>query len=177
MTPRTRRLATPVLLLGLAVAAITGPAASAQEVEPPNLLTGTLLGTDGRAVNALLGFDWQNAEGRRIDRKGCVQSPECPLPGYASVVRVNPTLVAEGTSDTATASTTWEVPTPPGATQVFIEAYPQNEKFRTDETRYGHAMRHTRGPAPQRAAADAAARDPLRRRRDRRQHPRHRHGR
>lgn len=151
MTSRIRRLlVVPVLLLGLVAASST---AAAQEAEPANLLTGTLEGTDGRAVNALLGFDWQNAEGRRIDRHGCVQSAACPLPGYASVVRVNPTLTAEGTSDTSTATTTWEVPSPPGAVQVFIEAYPQNERFRTDEARYGHAMRHSvplphNGPLP-----------------------------
>ena len=120
---------------------------------PEPLLTGTLDGTDGRAVNALLGFDWMNGEGKRLRRDGCVASPECPVVGYGSVVRVNPTLTAVGTADTATASTTWSVQPPPGARRLFLEVYPQNERFRTDEARYGHAMRHSvvlphAGPLP-----------------------------
>ena len=123
-----------------------GPTASPSATPSPApepLLTGTIDGTDGRAVNALLGFDWMNAEGKRLRRDGCVQSPECPVVGYASVVRVNPTLTAVGTADTSTATTSWSVQPPPGARRLFLEVYPQNERFRTDEARYGHSMRHS----------------------------------
>ena len=140
MRPTTPALVAPLTALLLLV----GPAAAtAQEAPPSPLLTGTIDGTDGRAVNALLGFDWLDALGRRLDRNGCVQSPACPLRGYGSVLRVNPTLPARGTSDTATATTTWSVQPPPGAARLFLEAYPQNERLRTDEERYGHAMRHS----------------------------------
>ncbi|MCU1692716.1 MAG: hypothetical protein JWM64_1807 [Frankiales bacterium] len=124
------------------------PSASAAPSASPTppaerLLNGTVDGTDGRAVNALLGFDWLDASGRRLTRTGCVVSEACPQAGYATVIRTNQTLPATGTPDTATATTTWSAQPPPGATRLFLEVYPQNEKFRTDETRYGHAMRHS----------------------------------
>lgn len=146
-----KRLA-PLLLAPalLAPALLLAPLpASAQDAPPPStppaepVLTGTIDGTDGRAVNALLGFDWLNAQGQRIDRNGCVQSEACPLRGYATVVRTNPTVPATGTPDTATATTTWSVQPPPGAARLFLEAYPQDERLRTNEARYGHAMRHS----------------------------------
>lgn len=134
----------PLLLPALLVGAAT--AARADEVPPPPLppvLTGTVLGSDGRAVDALLGFDWLDAQGHRLDRNGCVQSAACPVPGYGTVLRVNPDLVATGTADTATATTTFSVQPPPGAARLFLEAYPQDQTHRTNEARYGHAMRHS----------------------------------
>ena len=125
---------------GFAVPAGT-PAAAADE--PRLRLEGTLDASDGRAVNALLGFDFLDAHGRRLRRDGCVQSPECPLVGYAQVVLFNSSLPPEGSVDRDAHTTTWAVDLPPGTAQVFLEAYPRNPRHITDETRYGHAMRHS----------------------------------
>jgi hypothetical protein len=141
----------PALLLGAASAARADdvppapPAPPAAPAPPPlpAVLTGTVLGSDGRAVDALLGFDWLDAQGHRLDRNGCIQSPTCPVPGYGTVLRINPDLVATGTADTSTATTTFSVQPPPGAARLFLEAYPQDETHRTNEARYGHAMRHS----------------------------------
>ncbi len=143
---RSPLLLAPFLLAALALPAAAqeapdgAPAPAPAPAEPA--LTGTIDGTDGRAVNALLGFDWLDAQGRHLDRNGCVQSEACPLRGYATVLRTNPTLPATGSADTSTATTTWSVQPPPGAVRLFLEAYPQDERLRTVEERYGHAMRH-----------------------------------
>ena len=138
---RILALTLPVLLAPLLT--LGGAPASAQEAPREPLLYGTIDGEDGRAVDALLGFDWLDAQGRRLNRDGCLQSPACPLPSYGTVLRVNPDLVATGTADTATATTTFSVQPPPGAARLFLEVYPQDETHRTNEARYGHAMRHS----------------------------------
>lgn len=137
-----RRLLPLVLPLLLPLVLLPGTA-RAQEAPPEPLVTGTIDGSDGRAVDALLGFDWLDADGRRLNRDGCPQSPQCPLPSYGTVLRVNPDLVATGTADTATATTTFSVRPPLGAAKLMLEAYPQDETHRTNEARYGHAMRHS----------------------------------
>ncbi len=139
------------LLLLLPLLGVVAPSTAVAQEQQQNVLSGAIDGTDGRAVNALIGFDFLDAQGRRLDRNGCVQSPECPVVGYASVLRVNKTLSAEGSPDRNAWATTWTMPMPEATAQVFIEAYPQNPNLRTDETRYGHAMRHgvkvpTNGP-------------------------------
>jgi hypothetical protein len=72
-----------------------------------------------------------------------VQSPECPFVGYGGVLRINERLPAEGAVDAASWTTTWSFTAPAGTAQVFIEVYPQNASYKTDESRYGHAMRHS----------------------------------
>ena len=159
--PPSRLLLPLVLPVVLPLALLGAPPAGAQEATPapsaspstsPSpapapaepLLTGTIDGTDGRAVNALLGFDWKDAQGRTLHRSGCVQDRDtCSFAGYGTVLRVNPSLPASGTSDTATATTSWSVQPPPGARRLFLEVYPQNERLRTDNARYGHSMRHS----------------------------------
>ena len=128
------------LLLALLAGLLAAPPASAQET---HLLTGAIRATDGRAVNALIGFDFLDEQGRKLRRDGCVQSPECPFVGYGGVLRVNEDLPAEGAADAESRTTSWSIAAPPGTVQVFIEAYPQNASYRTDESRYGHAMRHS----------------------------------
>ena len=107
------------------------------------MLSGAIRATDGRAVNALIGLDFLDEQGRSLRRDGCVRSPECPFVGYGGVLRVNENLPAEGSTDTATWSTSWSYTAPAGTVQVFIEVYPQNASYKTDETRYGHVMRHS----------------------------------
>lgn len=128
----------------IAGAVLTAPSASAQTGPPAGIvLEGQIDGEDGRAVNAMLGFDFVDAAGRHLRRDGCAQGPECPFVGYASVVRVNPKLTAQGSADRTGRDTSYSVPAPAGTTRVFVEVYPQNERLRTDEARYGHAMRHS----------------------------------
>jgi hypothetical protein len=119
---------------------LAAPPVSAQE---SHLLGGVIRATDGRAVNALIGLDFLDAQGRKIRRDGCVQSPECPFVGYGGVLRVNESLPAEGSTDPASWTTRWSFNAPPGTVQVFVEVYPQNAAYKTDESRYGHAMRHS----------------------------------
>ena len=129
----------PVLIALLAgILAVPAPAAAGEG----GAIFGAIDGSDGRAVNALIGFDFLDAQGRRLRRDGCVQSPECPLVGYASVLNINEKLPAEGSTDREAHATTWRMDLPAGTAQVFIEAYPR-ENYRTTETRYGHAMRHS----------------------------------
>lgn len=140
-----------LLLLVLLVAALTGvPAAVAEPVPVPGGLPvspvtfgGTIRGSDGRAVNALIGLDLHDAQGRQIDARGCIESPACPVEGYAMNVRVNRDLGAEGSPDTRHWDTTWAVQVPPNTASIYIEVYPQATGFGgTDESRYGSAMRH-----------------------------------
>ena len=128
------------LLLALLAGLLGAPPASAQEA---HVLSGVIRATDGRAVNALIGLDFLDDQGRKIRRDGCIQSPECPFVGYGGVLRINESLPAEGSTDTTTWATSWSYTAPPGTAQVFIEVYPQNASYKTDESRYGHAMRHS----------------------------------
>jgi hypothetical protein len=130
-----------LVLVALLAGLVAAPVASAQE--EPQLLSGAIRATDGRAVNALIGFDFLDEQGRKIRRDGCVQSPECPFVGYGGVLRVNENLPAEGAVDPSGWTTSWTMQAPPGTVQVFLEAYPQNASYKTDESRYGHAMRHS----------------------------------
>lgn len=129
-----------VLLLVLVATLLVAPAAGAQE---EHVLSGALRATDGRAVNALVGLDFLDEHGRALRRDGCVRGPECPFVGYGGVLRINESLPAEGSTDPASWTTTWSYTAPPGTVQVFIEVYPQNASYKTDESRYGHAMRHS----------------------------------
>jgi hypothetical protein len=103
---------------------------------------GTIDGSDGRAVNALIGIDLQDASGQVLDKNGCVRSPSCPVNSYGVVVNVNRTLPAEGSADTSTATISWSAELPDNTANVYIEVYPKNQQGVTTESRYGHAMRH-----------------------------------
>lgn len=128
-------------VLGALLAGLLAAPASAQEQS--YVLSGAIRATDGRAVNALIGLDFLDDQGRSLRRDGCVRGPDCPFVGYGGVLRVNENLPAEGAADPAGWTTTWSYTAPAGTVQVFIEVYPQNASYRTDESRYGHAMRHS----------------------------------
>src|SRR3954470_13215327 len=123
--------------------------ASSQQAAAIDTITigGVIDGSDGFAVNALLGLDLKDAAGRTLDRNGCLQT-DCPFTGYGMVVNINqgkngqPKLTAEGSSDTSTATIRWTADVPSNTTAVYLEAYPQDETLHTNEARYGHAMRH-----------------------------------
>ncbi|MCU1693810.1 MAG: hypothetical protein JWM64_2901 [Frankiales bacterium] len=152
------------LLLGLLLALTaslvpTGRPADAVTLLPQTL-SGTLLGSDGRAVGALIGIDLHDASGRQITKDGCVESRLCPVDGYAMNLRVNPDLGAEGSTDTRAWDTRWSVQVPANTASVYLEVYPQASGFGgTDESRYGSTMRHavavpTRGPVHLRLPLD-----------------------
>ena len=96
-----------------------------------------------RAVNALIGLDLKDASGQTLNADGTVRTAS----GYGLVVHINdgsagqPNLPAEGTSDSATATINWTAQVPSNTSVIYLEAYPQ-AGGRTDESRYGHAMRH-----------------------------------
>lgn len=126
----------------------------------PQVLSGTIQGSDGRAVDALIGIDLHDARGRQIDRRGCVKSAACPVNGYAMSLRVNPDLDAEGSTDLRRWTTRWSVQVPANTASVYLEVYPQAAHLKgTDESRYGSAMRHdvavpTSGPVNVRLPLD-----------------------
>lgn len=129
------------LLLSALLCGLLAAPASAQDTG--HVLSGAIRATDGRAVNALIGLDFLDEQGRSLRRDGCVRGPECPFVGYGGVLRVNENLPAEGAADPAGWTTSWSYTAPPGTAQVFLEVYPQNASYKTDESRYGHAMRHS----------------------------------
>ena len=140
-----RRLALVPLVCWLAVAALV-PAQSATAADTITI-GGVIDGSDGRAVNALLGLDLKDSSGRTLASDGCPQV-DCPFSGYGLVVNINqgkngqPKLTAEGSSDTSTAVIRWSADVPAATRVVYLEAYPQDETLHTNEARYGHAMRH-----------------------------------
>ncbi|GAC1441258.1 MAG: hypothetical protein NVSMB55_08520 [Mycobacteriales bacterium] len=118
---------------GLALAA---PAQAAGRV-----VTGTILGSDGRAVDAFLGFDLKDASNRTIDASGCLAT-RCGLHGYGITLRLNGSVPATGASPSGHA-VTWSITVPSNTAHAYIEIYPFSAGTygKTDESRYGHAYR------------------------------------
>ena len=133
-----RRLAaclTLLLLTGLVPLAT--PAAAATKT-----ISGTISGTDGRAVSALIGFDLKDARGRTIAASGCVASASCPVKGYGMAKRINFDLGAEGSTDTRRWTTRWTAEVPSNTARVFLEVYPQGPRYTgTNHARYGKSYR------------------------------------
>jgi hypothetical protein len=143
MLRRARLLAPLSFVLIVPVLAVNSGTASAVDTIT---IGGAIDSSDGRAVNSLIGLDLKDSSGRTLDRNGCAQT-DCPFSGYGIVVHINdgsagqPNLPAEGTSDSSTATIAWSAQVPSNTSSVYLEAYPQ-AGGKTDETRYGHAMRH-----------------------------------
>jgi hypothetical protein len=95
-------------------------------------------GGETRAVNALIGLDLKDASGQTLNSDGTVRTAS----GYGIVVNVNTSLPPEGTADSSTATIAWSADVPTNTSTVYIEAYPRDASGRTNEARYGHAMRH-----------------------------------
>ena len=80
-------------------------------------MSGTIDGSDGRAVNALIGFDILDKNRRRIDMNGRA--------AYSAYKIINPTLPSTGGSRTGR-TTTWTLSgIPANAAYVYIEVYPK----------------------------------------------------
>ena len=151
-----RRLLPPVLVVVWSVcAALVGTvlvAAPAQAVAPgcttsrPTSLGGPIYGVDDRSLNALVGIDLLDAQGKRVDRDGRLIS----TPGYHYRERINPTIPAEGSTE-AGLTRSWGDPATSGAfcvssrvARVYLEVYPQNDArySATTKTRYASAAHH-----------------------------------
>jgi hypothetical protein len=128
------RLVLPVALLGCFLIPAT-PASAATKV-----ISGTIDGADGQAVNALVAFDVLDKNKHKIDLNGAG--------AYSWYIIVNPTLPVTGAAKSGSTRTTWSVNLPANAVWVYIEVYPKaphprnpNIQLKTDQTRYGQALR------------------------------------
>jgi hypothetical protein len=138
MLRRARLLAPLSFVLVLPVLAVgSGPASAVDTVAIGGTIDG-VGGTETRAVNALIGLDLKDSNGQTLNSDGTVRTAS----GYGIVVNVNTTLPPEGLSDSSTATITWRADVPANTTSVYLEAYPRDQNGKTNEARYGHAMRH-----------------------------------
>jgi len=134
--PRVSALLASVALLGGLVALATPASAATRTV------TGTILGSDGRAVDVFIGFDLKDSSGRTIDKNGCLATT-CGLHGYGITLRLNGTLPATGSTNRTAYKTAWSIAVPSNTARMFIEVYPFSSGTygHTDESRYGHSYR------------------------------------
>jgi hypothetical protein len=125
-----------VLALVAGLLALAAPAQAAGRV-----VSGTLYGSDGRAVDAFLGFDLKDASNRTIDKNGCLAT-KCGLHGYGITVRLNGDVPATGAAP-AGHKVAWSITVPSNTAHMFIEVYPFSSGTygHTDESRYGHSYR------------------------------------
>lgn len=133
-----RRVPAAVAVLALA-AGLLGLASPAQAAG--RVVSGTIYGSDGRAVDAFLGFDLKDASNRTIDKNGCLAT-SCGLHGYGITLRVNGTVPATGAAP-AGHTVSWSITVPSNTAHMFIEVYPFSSGTygHTDESRYGHSYR------------------------------------
>jgi hypothetical protein len=133
-----RRLFAALATLGL----VAGLLALAAPAEAARAVTGTILGSDGRAVDVFIGFDLKDSSGRTIDKNGCLAT-KCGLHGYGITKRLNGDVPATGAADRTGHATTWSVTVPSNTARMFIEVYPFSAGTygKTDESRYGHSYR------------------------------------
>lgn len=124
--------------------AVASPAEAAPCSTATRTITGTLQGEDGRAVDAMLGFDLVRVVGEtkyHIDgREGSANYGCAGYKGYGQVLRVNRDLPATGSTTSGTK--TWSVKIPAIVNLLVIEVYPRAAGTGpVDESRYGHALR------------------------------------
>lgn len=148
-----------LLMVAAAVLPLATAACGPAPYTGPKTISGTLRGADGKYVDAMLGFDILDAQGRKIQANG---SP-VTNGGYGALVRLNWCLSSAGssTSTPGCAGTpftdTWSLQLPSNAVSVYVEAYPKDpsnssylNNYRgytgpnpgtTDETTYGMTYR------------------------------------
>ncbi|MCA9581143.1 MAG: hypothetical protein KC416_05070 [Myxococcales bacterium] len=113
----------------------------------PSWIGGYIRGSDDRAINAIVGLDFQNASKVRVDPSGkaCGTSGVKCCAGYSACVRTNPSIDPEGlppSADRPELETRWGVCVSSLVKDVFIEIYPKNQEGITTHVRYGSAMHH-----------------------------------
>ena len=122
---------------GLALAAAAGLTGIATACTPakvdtaPHTISGVLAGADGKYVDAMIGFDILDAQGRKIQSAGALVTNG----GYGALVRMNWCVGAAGTADaratcalngkTAKLTKSWSLTLPSNARTVYVEAYPK----------------------------------------------------
>ena len=137
----TSRMRRPLFLLA-AVAMVAGLVAVASPAQAARTVTGTIYGSDGRAVDVFIGFDLKDSSGRTIDKNGCLAT-RCGLHGYGITLRLNSTLSASGSTNRSAYKTSWSITVPSNTAHMYIETYPFSAGTygHTDESRYGHSYR------------------------------------
>ncbi|MDT7570651.1 MAG: hypothetical protein QOE05_825 [Actinomycetota bacterium] len=138
MTSFMRRLFAVLATLAVSAGLLT----LAAPAEAARTVTGTILGSDGRAVDAFIGFDLKDSSGRTIDKNGCLAT-RCGLHGYGITLRVNGDVPATGATDRTGHLVQWSITVPSATARMFIEVYPFSSGTygKTDESRYGHSYR------------------------------------
>ena len=124
-----------VVLAGGSLLAVAPSAANAACGTPDRRsLSGTVKGSDGRAVNVQIGFDLFDKANRPILANGC---PKPSRSGYSPNLFLNTRLPATG----GTGRVAWRAMLPSNAAYAFIETYPKDPRGTTDQRHYGHSMR------------------------------------
>lgn len=148
------------VLAAVAALAALAPVAPAGAVPPPEFsygeqgepvdrwcapnggrrIAGTMRGEDDRYVWSLIGIEYFDAQGNKLDRGGC----RAPV-YYSQVVRMNRQEVSgDGATSGSGLTYSWELPAvPSNVHHIWIEAYPMtDDPFETvDRSTYGHTMR------------------------------------
>jgi len=129
-----RLLLVPALALGslLTVVPVSGAHAACAAPNRKSL-SGTVIGSDGRRANVLIGFDVLDEANRRIGLDGCRAGS-----GYTTHLALNSGLAPTGGSSGQVA---WRVALPANAAYAFVETYPKNQTGATDRRHYGGSMR------------------------------------
>lgn len=124
---------------------VTQSATAAACTTRTRTITGTILGQDGRFVDAMLGFDLMRVTSAGVQhingRVGSSGYGCAGYRGYGQVLRVNPDVPATGS--TTVGSSTWSVVIPANVNQVIVEVYPKaaGPDSPVDDRRYGGALR------------------------------------
>jgi hypothetical protein len=132
-----RRLASllvPALLAGALAAAVPSSRANAAcAATNRKSISGDVRGSNGRAVNVLIGLDVLDRYGRHIKLDGCLGGS-----GYTTHLPLNQELPPDGDSSGQFA---WRVLLPANAATAWIETYPKNQHGLTDTSYFGGSMR------------------------------------
>lgn len=124
---------------------VASPAAATPCTTATRTISGTLIGEDGRFVDAMLGFDLMRVTSsgvQHIDGRAGSSNYGCAgFRGYGQVLRFNPDVPATGSTTVGTRY--WSVKIPANVNQVIIEVYPKaaGPDSPVDDRRYGGALR------------------------------------
>ena len=130
-----RRLASLLVPALLAGAMAAGPAhrADAACAAGSRVISGSVRGSDGKALNVFIGLDVQDRAGHHLQLNGCTGGS-----GYTTYLHLNRTLPPSGGSS---GQVTWRVGLPANAATAWIETYPKDTHGTTDTSFYGGSMR------------------------------------
>jgi hypothetical protein len=111
-------------------------------------MTGTIEGSDGRAVNALIAFDIHRRNGTKIDLNGGG--------GYSATIAVNRQVPVTGAAKGPGKVTTWSLRMPADAAYVYIEVYGKSPHASGHPSMQGPSSQHRYGYALRRALPAAS---------------------